>query len=323
MGWTLRGFVAKMRILMDRLIKGLTESSRVRVTVVDVTVAAKALEARHLCGPVAAAVLAEGVVGVALLSADAATPEEAWMLRLNVSGPIGGLLVEATGAGMLRGFTTRKTLDALDGLLPVASAPALGDTGSVQIVSTLPGRILSQAVLHVSPPQLRFVMARYWNHSQQIPTGCSIHVVADDGGLLTARGLLVQRMEDSDQDAFIGILEALEAGREKDFMLQRVWSEDPAKAIAAALGTGPIRVGEQRPLAFGCRCSKEKTLGVLGTMSLDELDELISGGNSQDVTCHMCGQTYTASVDDLVHVRALAGKAAQEAAVSHPPRTDH
>lgn len=264
---------------------------------------AKALEARHLSGPVAAAVLAEALAGVALLLADASTAEEAWMLRLHVAGPLEGLLVEGTGAGKLRGFTNRKILNDLDGVLPMDTAPALGASGNVQIVSTLPGRILSQAVLQVNPPLLRYVLARYFNQSQQVPTGCRICVEADDGGLLSARALLIQRMEDSDQDVFIRMLEHLEQGQPDRFLRQRGWPLAVAEPLAAVLGVDALQVREESPLGFGCRCTKAKVLGVLGALSLEELDDLIGSEASQDVTCHMCGQTYTADPTDLREVR--------------------
>lgn len=288
---------------MDRLIKGITEASRIRVSISDVTMTAKALEARHLSGPVAAAVLGEALAAGALLTTDTASGDEAWMLRLNVRGAVGGVLVEATGAGHLRGFTTRKTLDDLDGVVPIDTAAALGASGSVQIVSSLPGKILNQAVLHVNPPQLRFVLARYYNHSQQIPTGCDVSVVADQNGLLSARALLVQRMEDSDQDVFIEMLERLEQGAVRAFMQARIWPKDLAAELRLALGCDPILLREERPLSFVCRCSKQKVLGILGSLSLEELDALIQNEASQDVTCHMCGQTYTAAADDLRQVR--------------------
>ena len=287
---------------MDTRIKAITKNSRIRITVVDVTMTAKALEARHLSGPVAGAILAESLGAVALMGADAASAEEAWMLRLNASGSIGGVLVEATGSGKLRGFTNRKTLDELDGKLPVDTAAALGDSGSVQVVSTLPGRILSQAVLQVTPPQPRFILGKYFNHSLQIPTGCNVWAVADNGGLHSTRALLVQRMEDSDQECFIRMLENLEKGHLDAYMEQRSWPADIMAPLQDALGCDEILVREKHALSFGCRCNKEKVLGVLASLSKEELKDMIDAGAEQRVTCHMCGEGYTADSQDLQSV---------------------
>lgn len=293
---------------MDQIVKCLTEQSRIRLIISDVTITSKALEARHLSGPVASSVLGEALAAVALLSADTGSGEEAWMMRMQVDGAIGGFVVEATGEGLLRGFTNKKTMDALDGTLPVRTEEALGDSGQVQIASSVPGRILNQAVLDVSPPYLRYALARFYNHSMQIPTGCCIHVVADDAGLLSARACMIQRMDDSDQDMFIQMLETLEKGALDSFMQARSWPASFVASFQELFSCDPLAVRETRSLAFGCRCSKEKILGVLESLTLPELDDAIAAGKHQDVVCHMCGHTYTADVADLRGVRAAVAK---------------
>lgn len=284
--------------IMDRLEKALAKESCIRFSYVETTVAAKALEARHLCGPVAAMALGEAVTAAALLAADAAGDAEAVMLRMNVSGPLGGVLVEATGEGGLRGFTNRKVLGDLDGVVPVDTAEAWGRSGSVQIVTSRPGKILNQAVLNVNPPLMRFVLARYFNHSLQVPTACAIGVEAGSGGLISARGLLAQRMADSDAVAFVRVLECFESG----CVAARLSGPSPhggAAVFAGLFALPEITVRETRPLMFKCRCSRDRTLAVLDTLSREELEERIAGGGGQDITCHMCGQTYHAAAGDL------------------------
>ena len=111
----------------DKLEKAIAGGTRIRFAFAELTMLAKALEARHLCGPVAGAALGEALVGAALLSLDASQDDEALMLRMNVSGPLGGVLVEATGEGALRGFTNRKVIDELDGQQPVDTTEAWGN----------------------------------------------------------------------------------------------------------------------------------------------------------------------------------------------------
>ncbi len=295
-----RGTVRAVMLIgiMDRLEKAIDGSSNIRFTFVESTVAAKALEARHLCGPVAAMALGEAITAVALLAADTADAEDAVMLRMNVSGPLGGVLVEATGAGGLRGFTHRKVLNDLDIRNPVDTAAAWGDTGVVQIVTSRPGRLLNQAVLNVTPPQLRYVLARYFNHSMQVPTACAINVEAGAGGLISARGLLAQRMADSDAEAFVRVLESFEDGG----VAARLVEPPPhagAPAFARLFGRTGITVRDTRPLMFRCRCSRERTLAVLETLSSDDLQERLAEDDGQDITCHMCGQTYRATSSEL------------------------
>jgi len=185
-----------------------------------------------------------------------------------------------------------------DGVVPVDTAAAWGRSGSVQIVTSRPGKILNQAVLNVNPPRIRHVLARYFNHSMQVPTACAICVTAGSGGLLSARGLLAQRMADSDAEAFVRVLECFEDGR-VDARLSSPSPHGGAATLADLFGVSEITVRERRPLMFKCRCSRERSLEVLGTLSREELEEKIADGDGQDVTCHMCGHTYRATAGDL------------------------
>lgn len=284
---------------MDQLIKAIATDAKIRFVTADVTMAAKALEARHLSGPTASMALAEGLVAVALLSADASQDEEAVMLRLNAAGPIGGLMVEAMGHGGLRGFTNTKILNDLDSLDTPDTDAAWGNAGAVQILTSLPGRIINQAALNVNPPRMRFILARYFNHSMQIPTACALWVDANADGLLTARGILAQRMEDSDPRAFVRVLEAFEKGGVEAQLQKNIYSE----TFRDMFELPDLVTRETRPLMFKCRCTKARTLSVLKTLSPQELDAMLNCGEPQNITCHMCGHTYTAAPDDIKTIR--------------------
>ncbi len=285
---------------MDRLLKAVSPTAKIRFVSAEVTVAAKALEARHLSGPTASQALAEGLVAVALLSQDAASDEEALMLRINAAGPIGGMMVEAMGDGGLRGFVNTKILNDLDGLDTITTEAAWGPSGSVQIVTSVPGKILNQASLNVSPPRMTYVMARYFNHSMQVPSACEVHARADSSGIISARGFLAQRMEDSDQEAFVRVLEQFEAGSVNEILSQT----SDCEAFRDIFGLPDLAVRDMRALMFKCRCTRERTLAVLKTLSRAELEAMIERGENQHITCHMCGDSYSATQADLQAILA-------------------
>jgi len=280
---------------MDKLVKALSSKTNIRFAVVDVTMAAKALEARHLCGPTAGMALAEGLVAVALLAMDASQDDEAMMLRVNTNGPIGGMMVEALGDGGLRGFTNTKVMNDLDVLDVISTDDAWGSSGSIQIMKSVPGKILSQAALNVNPPNMKFVLARYFNHSVQIPTACEISVKADSGGLIQARGILAQRMDDSDMEAFVRVLEKFDG----DEVFEKLIVTDDLSEFQELFGISDIEIRETRKLMFKCRCTKERTLAVLKTFKKEELETIRDSEKPQNIICHMCGDSYSAMPEDV------------------------
>lgn len=272
---------------MDMLIKALSPATKIRVTCADVTLAAKALEARHLAGPTAGAALAEGLVAAALLTADC-EPDEAVTLQIKASGPLKGLVADARGTGDLRGYTHVKVMNDLDGRTEISAAAAFGESGGAHITRTLPGRILSQAPLRLTPPTPRLALARYLNLSLQVPAGAEIAVRSSPGGLVHARGLLAERMPDGSPDAFARVLERFESGAIRDGLGERL---EPGR-LAALTGLSDLAVRETRPLRFHCPCSPERVQAMLEALPAVELAGMAATGEAQSVVCHMCGRTH-------------------------------
>lgn len=280
---------------MDRMIKAISNRAHIRVTTVDVTQAAKTLEGRHLCGPVAGRVLGEGVAAAAILSADSATASEALLLQVRVDGPLKGVVVEAAGTGDLRGYTTIKILEEADGFTPVRSESGLGTTGTALIQRSTPGRLLGQTTMPFTPPDFRLLLARYYNQSLQRPAGVELTVCADAGGVLRARALVAERMPDGKQEDFIPVLEALQEGR-----IRLLLEADVAlPSLAGALGLDDLAVRETRELRFKCRCSRAKALESFATLASAELDGIAYEGKPQRVVCHMCGADYLISAAEV------------------------
>lgn len=293
--------------MTDVLRQGRCERAHVRVVTADVTMLAKALQARHLAGPVAGRVLAEGLAGVALLSADLSRPEETVYIRLKVSGPLEGMMVEAAGNGDLRGFPNKKVLDALDGGPVIASAPALGEAGSAQIVQSLPGRVLNQSMLKVGPPRVDQLLARYFFQSLQVPTAVAIVVRADSGGVAQARAAMAQRMPDTRSADFEKVLEAFNDGR-----VAAVLAGDASlEGLREVLALPDLAQGDARELRFRCRCSQERVEAAVGALPRQELEELLALARPHAVTCHMCGRDYQLGADSLR--RLLDAKGADRA----------
>ncbi|HPT48511.1 MAG TPA: Hsp33 family molecular chaperone HslO, partial [Candidatus Rifleibacterium sp.] len=119
---------------MDQLFYGFSKEKGIALTFVDVTESAKTLEKKHLSGPTAGRFLAEGLVAVAILSADLGGDDERISLQAQVTGPIGGCLVDASRQGNLRGYTTIKILNEYDGTDSTPLKDVLGDTGDLPMI---------------------------------------------------------------------------------------------------------------------------------------------------------------------------------------------
>jgi molecular chaperone Hsp33 len=240
---------------------------KVSALFVDVTSAAQALARGHLSGPVSAHYLARGLAAVALLAAETEADDESVAIQMTCSGPLGGLTVECTADGALRGYTDKKTLDAFDGCGTPDDRVVLGER-QIQVTRSVPGRILSQGVSRS--------LDGYLAGSLQRKACLYLDVsVTDEVEVLSARGALIEALPDSS-----AAVSTLIPGK-----LTRA-----SRTILRQMGLTRAELKKTAPLRFGCRCSPERARAALAALDPAERAELPP---SIDIICHMCGRTLT------------------------------
>ena len=256
------------------------KEEKVAVTIVDVTGAAQELARGHLAGPTAAHYLTEALATVALLGGEMSEKNETVILQAKCSGPLGGYNVECTAQGTLRGYTEKKVLDGFDGLGKPKDRMVLGDL-QIQVTRSVPGKILSQGISTSVDGYLAGSLQRKACIRTEV-------AVSDEVEVLEARGLMVEILPDSK----IGSVGAIGA----DPLLRILDEKSPVKLSVASrnvlkqLGLENAELRRTAPLKFACRCSPDRAIAMLAALSEEERKSLPP---SVDITCHMCGKTFT------------------------------
>ena len=284
--------------MTDERIQALDPATKLSVVLCDCTAAAGALARGHLSGPTASYYLAEALSGVALLGAETSQDEETVTFRLDCPGPLGGFLVEATAAGTLRGYTKQKILNDFDGLGSPKDAKVLGETGTFEIIRSIPGSILASGAVAVAAPRRgvrseTFVaqgLDAFFAQSLQRRVRTAVAAAAgDDGVPVYARGALVECPPDGDASAFEAVAETFASGVVQKALASGTVS---ARTLLKKLGLPHAEVRSTTPLSFACRCSAERAEAMLAAIPEAERAALPP---QLDVTCHMCGRTWTVS----------------------------
>ena len=282
----------------DERIQALDPATKLSVVLCDCTAAAGALARGHLSGPTASYYLAQALAGVALLGAETSQDEETVTFRLDCPGPLGGFLVEATAAGTLRGYTKQKILNDFDGLGAPKDAKVLGETGTFEIIRSIPGAILASGAVAVAAPRRgdrpeTFVaqgLDAFFAQSLQRRVRTAVAAAAgDDGVPVYARGALVECPPDGDAAAFEAVAETFASGAVQKALASGTIS---ARTLLKKLGLPHAEVRSTTPLSFACRCSAERAEAMLAAIPEAERAALPP---QLDVTCHMCGRTWTVS----------------------------
>ena len=246
---------------------------KVAVTIVDVTSAAQELARGHLAGPTAAHYLTEALASVALLGGEMSEKDETVILQAKCSGPLGGYNVECTAAGTLRGYTEKKVLDGFDGLGKPKDRMVLGDQ-QIQVTRSVLGRILSQGI--------STSLDGYLAGSLQRKACLKVEAaVSDEVEILEARGILVEDLPDAK-----GPMVCCKTDELKSLAVA-------SRTVLKQLGLDKAELKRTTPLKFACRCSPDRAVAMLAALSEEERKSLPP---TIDITCHMCGKTFTVKV---------------------------
>lgn len=249
---------------------------------------ARALEQCHLCGPTAGLIQAEALAGVALIGADLSGPDEAVAFRMDVSGPIGGFLVEADCAGNLRGYTRVKVLNDLDGEENPDIGRAMGETGSVQFIRSKPGKILNTAVGDSRNPTVLNAVKAYYHDSLQRTASVQLSALDFGSYLDTARGLVLELMPDGSRAAYDRIAERFSDGSVLDCLERGT----PLPELCRIIGFRDPVFSEPFPLRFACRCSQSRVERMLLGLPADDLEEMAGKREPAVIHCHFCGKRF-------------------------------
>ena len=242
------------------------KTNKVSIITVDVSSAAQALARGHLCGPTSAYFLARACAAVALLGSEMSEKDETVILQMKCKGPLGGFNVECTAQGTLRGYTEKKTLDAFDGLGRPDPKMVIGDK-QIQVTRSIPGKILSQGISN----SLDGYLAGSLQRKAVIFTEAEVD---DDVNVKSARGIMVEALPDSKASIADYNVDAASLPRDPN----------------GGLDLSSFELRRTQPLKFACRCSPDRALAMLSAMSEAERATL---PESIDITCHMCGRTFT------------------------------
>jgi len=278
--------------MKDERIEILDAATKISAVVVDCTTAAGQLARGHLSGPVASHYLAQALAGAALLGAETSQDQETVTFRLDCPGPLEGFLVECTAAATLRGYTKKKVLNDFDGLGKPQDAKVLGETGTFEIIRSIPGSILSSGMVATAWKKRAIAagLDAYFTQSLQRRVCTAVVAAAgDDGVPVFARGLLVECSPDGDADAFARVAEVFASGA-----AEKALSTGAAapRTLLKKLGLPHAELRRTMPVAYACRCSAERAAAMIATIPESERAALPP---TLDITCHMCGRTWTIS----------------------------
>ena len=253
---------------------------------------ADALLSRHDYQPEIAKLSGEALALTAGLAA-ALKFDGSFSLQAKGDGPLSMLLADCTHAGALRGYAkvNAERLAALE----ARSADALLGKGYLAFTCDQgPDMDRYQGIVAIEGETLTEMTGGYFRNSEQLDTYVKLACAETSHGwrasaLLLERvaalgGLERQMAEDQQQEAWQTATILARTISNEELLDDNLPSEQVLHRLFHAEG---LRLDRPKPLSYGCRCSRERLLNVLGGFNTDDLDHMADEGTIT-MTCEFC-----------------------------------
>jgi molecular chaperone Hsp33 len=287
----------------DRLYNFILADGAMRGVIMNGTRMVNEMRANHGLGILETLVLGRAYLGAGLMSADLKSNDRI-SIKIDCSGPIKGLVVEANAFGEVRGFLKRmpipigKPMESFD-LSPFFGAGFLSVTKYLEDAKQpFTGQVM------LEHGNIAKDLANYYLTSEQIPTAFNLSIKFDPAGQVTgAGGLFLQAMPQAD-DELAGSMEARVTSLPS---LGEVFTEDkdPEALVAESFKGHSPRLLANRRIEFMCHCSPERIRNLLTLLPIDELKDIRDKGPFPvEISCHYCSTPYQFTREDIAVIYA-------------------
>lgn len=232
-------------------------------------------------------------------------------------GPVRLLVADVTTKGAVRGYAQHDPVRLAGALEGQAHGSVMADAvprllGKGYLAFTVDQGThteLYQGIVELSGATLADCVRHYFTRSEQIETDVLVAAGRIDGKWRAA-SLVIQRMPEPAAEGAV-FRDAEEEWRRARALLQTCTRDElldfslpPGALLFRLFHEDGVRVYQPSPLRFGCRCSHERAVRVLKSISVDQLDEFKVDGRVV-MTCEFCGTHY--EFDDDAIARLTAG----------------
>ncbi len=282
----------------DRIVTATGFSGSVLAYVCSTKNLVEELRRRHDLWPVVTAALGRTATVGAILGSSLKHSEHQVTIQIQGDGPIGKMLVVATGERTVRGYADEPHIELplkANGKLDVGQA--VGTDGSLSVIKDMGLREPYRGSVPLVSGELGEDFTYYFAISEQTPSAVSVGVLVDrDYSVKSAGGLILQVLPGateqivSDMETALQSLPSmtsmLDAGESLIDILQRIFGSD-------------YKVLDEHPVHFACTCSKPRLAGILVSLGKDELVSLLEDQGQAELICHFCEEHYQFSGSEL------------------------
>lgn len=297
--------------MSDYLVKSLAFDGQIRAYAVDATETVSTAQKLHDTWSAASAALGRSLIGTLLLASASLQGSETMTVKINGNGPVGGIVVDGNANGTVKGYVQNPHVHLpLNDKHKIDVKGAVGTEGFLAVTKDLGLKEPFTGQVPLVSGELGEDFTYYLAKSEQIPSSVGLSVfVNNDNSIKTAGGFMIQVMPGAKEDTISKIEKRLAEIPMVSEMMRD--GKKPEDILDEILGAENIKVLDKMPVSYHCDCSRERFLGVLTSLSADQLQEMVDEDHGAEAVCHFCGKKYRFTEDELwkiIRVKKRNGK---------------
>lgn len=276
--------------MSDQIIRALAYDGQVRVSAVVCTEAVETARQRHDAFPTAIAALGRTMASTLLLSWGL-KGEGTVTLRIFGDGPLGGIIVTGDAHGNVKGYVQEPQTD-----LPLNSRGKLDVGGAIgrgylYITKDIGLKEPYTGSVPLVTGEIGDDVASYLMSSEQTPSIVSVGVLVNpDYTVAAAGGIIIQAMPDAEDAVLDALEEQLKTARPVSSLIRE--GADVRGIIGNYLSGVAVQFLEEKPVQWSCNCNRERIGGLLKSIGVAELEDMLEKDGETEVVCHFCNTRY-------------------------------
>ncbi|MDT3700283.1 MAG: Hsp33 family molecular chaperone HslO [Thermincola sp.] len=289
----------------DYLVIGIDKKENFRAYAAITAQTVEEARRRHGTSATASAALGRTLTAGVLMSANL-KGDDLLTIRVLGDGPIGAVVVTSEADANVRGYAVNPTADlpAKNGKLDVGGL--IGCSGQLSVTKNMGLRDPYTGSINLVSGEIGDDVAFYYAKSEQIPSVVALGVLVDtDLSIMTAGGFLIQALPDAAEEALMELEQRVAGLPHVTQLLSKGML--PEQLLQQLLGQEFVEL-QRKPVAFNCRCSKEKLEKILISVGEEEITDIINTQGRAEIKCHFCGDVYYFEADELQEILLSAKK---------------
>ncbi len=288
---------------MDKLIHATAADGTIRVLAATTTAITSEAVRRHQTSPTVSAALGRMLTGTLLLGSSLKDFDRL-TAKIEVNGPVGGIITEATAQGTVRGYVKNAIAE-----LPVKQNGKFDVSGIVGEGTFYVIRESGFDIgLHKDPyvgsvpivsGEIAEDFAYYLAKSEQIPSAVMLGVLLQNSEpfVSASGGVMVQMMPGADERLIGEIESTISAAPHITSVIRE--GAGVTDLIEMALGRISYEILDEKPVNFACNCSHAKAIAMVSALGKTEVAAMLKEDKGAVMNCGFCNETYRLSESDL------------------------